>query len=389
MVLRHHLVTIALLFATLAAPAQVQAAAPKPGAIAVAQKLAAEAKAAYIARDYDKAALLYAEALKNFDHEDLWFTYARSLEQGGQFKTAAMAYGRAGALMPARTERTTIAARGVANAKLDEAQQLLTDGQPAQAQTLARAAHAVLYAHSRRAEDGKVYPEPASVLLLLARLELAQGNQAVAQQMPGEIRGDPTAPPKVLERAAQLASASAHASAPASAPVPAPAPAPAPAVAPATPPESTTSAPAPSPDRVGAGLRARPASGPADPKRLDPTITTQPAKTKLLLRWIALGSSAAVALTGAAWLGISASEKSAIQSKIDAASASGKSVDGLSQTDYAAAKTRLDRNYFASSVMLGAGGVGIAASALWLWLGPDNNVAVVPQLNGASVVVAW
>lgn len=86
---------------------------------------------------------------------------------------------------------------------------------------------------------------------------------------------------------------------------------------------------------------------------------------------------------------MSASEKSSIQSKIDSAAAAGKPIDGLSQADYAAAKTRLDRNYFTGSAMLIAGGVGVAASALWLWLGPEQKVAVLPQSNGVTLVVAW
>jgi len=88
-------------------------------------------------------------------------------------------------------------------------------------------------------------------------------------------------------------------------------------------------------------------------------------------------------------LAIAASEKSGIQSKLDASIATGKPVEGLSQTDYTTAKTRLDHDYFVGSAVAVAGGVGVAASALWLILGPDTQVAVVPQFNGATLVVAW
>ena len=346
----------------------VFAATPKAAAVAAAaRKLAAEAKTAYIARDYDKAALLYAEALKNVDHEDLWFTYARALEQVGQFKTAAMAYGRAAALTSAAPARATMAARQAANAKLDEAQQLLGDGQPALAQPLARAAHAVLFAQSKRAEDGEVYPEPASVLLLLARLELATGHAEAAQQMLVEIHADPTAPPKVVERAAQLAASAAK-----------------PAV-------SNEEGPGVGAN-TGAGLRARPPSVAPEPKVIeapasakssetaraetpkspisasaqtakppDPSVTatTPPARKTPLSRWIALGSTAAIAIAGGVLLGMSVSEKNAIQTKQDAALASGKPVDGMSLADYTDAKTRLDRNYFAGSALAIGGGVGV------------------------------
>ena len=394
----------ALLFAAAVAisfaACPIAKAAPKAAAVAAAQKLAASAKAAYIARDYDKAAILYAEALKNVDHENLWFTYGRSLEQAGQFKTSAMAYGRAVALMAAGPMANTIAARAAASNKLDEAQQLLADGQPAQALPLARAAHAALIAQSKRAEDGQNYPESASVLLLLARLELATGNPAVAQQMLVEIHADPTAPPKVVERAAQLAASAAK-----------------PAV-------SNEEGPGVGAN-TGAGLRARPPSVPPEPKVIEApaspksaetaraetaksTETTETARAETakspnssvtataptpqkqpLSRWIALGSTAAIAIAGGVLLGMSISEKNAIQSKQDAALATGKPVDGMSLSDYTDTKIRLDRNYFAGSALAIGGGVGVAASALWLWLGADEKVVVVPQLNGATVVVAW
>jgi len=107
-----------MLFASVA----VYAAPPKAAAVVAAQRFAAEARAAYVARDYDKAAILYAEALKNLDHENLWFTYGRSLEQTGQFKAAAQAYERAVALMAVGGIREVAAGRQAANVKLDEAQ---------------------------------------------------------------------------------------------------------------------------------------------------------------------------------------------------------------------------------------------------------------------------
>lgn len=348
---------ITLIFAMLLASWTANAAVPKAAAVAAAQKLSAEARTAYMARDYDKAVILYAEALKNFDHENLWFTYGRSLEQTAQFKVAAQAFERAVALMSASSIREVAVGRQAANVKLDEAQQLLNDGQAPQAQPLARAAHDLLFAQSRRAADGQVYPEPASVLLLLARLEMATGNAVAAQQALAEIKADPTAPAKVVERATQLADASAI---------------------------GETS---PSADRPAAGLRARPPAGPIAEQK--PIVGANVHPQQPLARWIALGGSGAVALAGVVLLAVSASEKSGIQSKIDTATASGKPVDGMSLTDYVDAKSRLDRNYFAGSAMAIAGGVGVAASALWMLLAPNAKVVVAPQVGGATLVVAW
>lgn len=374
-------------------------AAPKAAAVQAAQKLIADGKAAYRARDYEGAAHAYAEALKHVEHENLFFNYARSLEQLGQFKSAAFAYGRAEAMMIVGPARNTIAARGVSNAKLDEAQQLLNDGQPGQAQPMARAAHSVLFGQSRRAEDGQIYPEPASVLLLLARLELATGNSAAALQMVAEIRSDPTASQVILDQAAQLAATPPVVPPPVAAPVPPVQPEPAkpepvgpepvkpepakpepvkPEAAPAEPTPPTTSAP----------QRHSPDPGPMTVITVKGVEPAQP-----LVRWLALGGSAAVAVAGGIWLAASAIEASDIQGKLDKARSSGGKVDGLTQSDYEAAKTRLDSAYFASSGMAIAGGVGVAASAAWLWWGPQGavagRVAVVPQPLGASVVVAW
>jgi len=162
----------------------------------------------------------------------------------------------------------------------------LNDGQAPQAQPLARAAHEVLFAQSRRAADGQVYPEPASVLLLLARLEMATGNAVAAQQALAEIRADPTAPAKVVERAAQLADAS--------------------GIGETSPSVDRDSSASPN-GRVGAGLRARPASVPIAEQKQGVTATSTPKQP--LARWIALGGSSAVTLVGVVLLGISSGEK--------------------------------------------------------------------------------
>lgn len=192
-----------------AAMLSTASAVAAPKGVAVAQRLAAEAKTAYLARDYGKAAALYAEAVQNFAHADLHFMHGRSLEQLGQFRPAGQAFGRAGALSAGGPTRDVIGARAAADAKLDEAQQQLLDGNPTKALPMVRAAHAVLFSQSRRAEDGQVYPEPAAVLLLLARAELATGGHAAAQQILVDVVSDPTAPAEAVERAKALNQAAA------------------------------------------------------------------------------------------------------------------------------------------------------------------------------------
>lgn len=344
------------------------AAPPQAAAVQAAQKAAAEAKVAYLARDYDKAAAQYAEALKNFEHPNLFFTYARSLEQLGQFKTAAFAFERAAKLTNPGPERNTMAARGAANIQLDEAQQQFSDGQAAAALPLIRAAHLVLLGQSKRAEDGQVYPEPAAALLLFARIELALGNAGHAAELLAEVQADPTAPPKAVERAGQLARAK---------------------------PAEVAAKPAvaqPVEEPVVAQAPAKPAVTPGEAERGPVESVQAPAPAERPLgAWIALGGSTVLTLAGAAWWAATASEVAELQTKLDSASASKTPVAGMSQQDYEAAKVRLDNATLASSALMIGGGVAMAASAAWWWWGgrAPRKVVVVPAAQGMQMVVAW
>lgn len=356
------------------------AAPPQAAAVQAAQKAAAEAKAAYLARDYDKAAAQYAEALKNFEHPNLFFTYARSLEQLGQFKTAAFAFERAAKLTNPGPERNTMAARGAANIQLDEAQQQLSDGQAAAALPLIRAAHLVLLGQSKRAEDGQVYPEPAAALLLFARIELALGNAGHAAELLAEVQADPTAPQKLIDRAGQLAGQQ-------------------PAGPRAKPAEvaakSAVAQPVEEPvvaKPVVAQAPAKPAVTPGEAERGPVESVQAPAPAERPLgAWIALGGSTVLTLAGAVWWAATASEVAELQTKLDSATAAKTPVAGMSQQDYEAAKVRLDNATLASSALMIGGGVAMAASAAWWWWGgrAPRKVVVVPAAQGMQMVVAW
>lgn len=356
------------------------AAPPQAAAVQAAQKAAAGAKGAYLARDYDRAATLYAEALKSFEHPNLAFMYARSLEQLGQFKTSAFAFDRAAKLSAAGPERMTMAARGVANGQLDEAQQLLTDGQPVQAIPLVRAAHLAFMTHSKRAEDGQVYPEPAAALLLFARIELALGNRGRAAELLAEVQADPTAPQKVIDRAGQLALQQPEG------------PRVKPAEVAARPVVEQPVGEEAEPEVVQAP--ARPAIAPVEAERVPvgavqarPSITIK----RPLGAWIALGGSTVLTLAGAAWWAATASEVAELQAKLDSASAAKTPVAGVTQEDYVAAKVRLDNATLVSSALMIGGGVAMVASAAWWWWGGEapRRVVVMPEAQGMRMVVAW
>lgn len=370
----HATLALALWLAVTSSVAPAAFAAPKGTAMQVAQRLAAEAKEAYMARDYGRAADLYAEALKNVEHERLFFTYGRSLEQLGQFKTAGYAYGRAVALATPGAERNAMSARAAANAKLDEAQQRLVDGQAGAAQPMAQSAHRVLSAQSKRAEDGEVYPEPASVLLLLARIELALGNHAAAQQLLVEVRTDPTAPESVVGRARDLA-----AGAPGAKAVPT-------GLA-----SERGSQVSDSAGVVGSkdtardkpvveATAAQAESGEASPQVTLPAVP-QPAAVKSVAAWASLGVSAAVALAGGLWWGLSTADAHEMQAKIDRARADGSAVEGVTQQDYAAAKVSADRGYGYGSAMVIAGVAGLAGSVLWLALAGNDSSRAAPAVG--------
>ena len=369
--LLRYLVALAVMFAALSAVPPDAQAAGKAGTVQAAQKLAGEAKAAYMARDYDKAVELFAEALRNFEHPNLHFTHGRSLEHLSRFSEAAAAFARAGALSTEAAGRTVADARAVANRKLDEAQQLLSDSQAALARVSARAAHTVLVGQAKRAEDGEVYPEPASVLLLLARIEFALGNAAGAQTLLAEVAADPTAAPKVAERAAQMA---ANPRGGVAEPVPTPKPEPR--------------------DKTAVEPKAaelEPRTTPREPGVVAPA----PAKGRPVAALAALGVSAAVTVAGTAWYAMASSSAADLQTKLNAAKQSGKPVDGLDQQAYTTAKADADRGYKVGSALAIGGGVALAASVAWLVLAGDGTeqpkVALAPVPGGwtAAWVVAW
>ena len=349
------------------------AASAAPKAVAAAQKLAGEGKDAYLARDYERAAALFASAIRNFAHEDLHFMHGRSLEQLAQFRAAADAFVRAATLAPAGPARDVMALRATTNAQLDQAQQLMIDGQSAKALPVVRAAHAVLFAQARRASDGQVYPEPAAALVLLARAELTAGGAAAAQQLLADVIADPTAPPAVVERARAMAAAAPSVRVDA-------AEAPKVIAPPATSPEATA------PADHSAPLAKAESAPEATPVVVGHAAA--PAPEMRVGVWAALGTSAAVAVAGGAWWAMSAGEASNVQAKLTAAAAGGK-VDGLTQVDYAAAKVRLDRGVHVGSLLTLVGGAGLAASALWWWLGADTPAPARPAvvlLDGGAMV---
>lgn len=359
-------------------------AAPKGGNLQAAQKLAADAEAAYMARNYERAAELYAEAIRNFEHENLHFTHGRSLEHLSRFAEAAGAFGRATALTTVDAVRNVTSFRAAANRKLDEAQQHLADGQLAAAQVSARSGHAVLLRQAKRAEDGKVYPEPASVQLLLGRIELALGNVAAAQTLFAEIRSDPTAPEKVIERATQLAAGPVgKAPEPPAKPV---------VVVPVKveppPPPKVESSPVGRKDP--APVVVVPAPKPAavtKPAVVDVVVPAPASGGRSKAPWAALGVSAAVAVGGAAWWGVASSQASDIQAKLDKAKATGGSVAGLTQADYAAAKASADRGYQYGSVLAIVGAAAAAGSLVWMALSGD---ASAPKVSiGPMADAGW
>ena len=351
------------------------AAAPKGGSVQAAQRLAGEAKAAYLARDYDRAVALFADALKQFEHENLFFTYGRSLEQTSQFKAAAFAFGRAEALTPAGPAKTVAAERATANAKLDEAQQVLTDGDAQAALPMARAAHAVLFGQSKRAADGENYPEPATVLLLLARVEQGCGHAEAAQQLLGEVRADPTAAVKVLERAEQLAKAGGSDARVVAVPVEV------------------------KPVAVKTPIRAEPKAVPmaVSPVELVPVVAkaATSGKGRPVAAWSALGVSSAVALGGAYWWWSAGNEGDAIAAKVQAAKAVGGPVVGMSQQEFVAAKAQVDRGYAVAPVVALVGAAAAVGSVIWLATSGGDaataksaSVVVVPLPCGGVAAVA-
>ncbi|MBI5610892.1 MAG: hypothetical protein HY902_18580 [Deltaproteobacteria bacterium] len=274
----------------------VTAAAPKTDA-ASAQRLAAEGKQRYLARDYQTAADRYAAALQRLAHPALFFAQARCLEQLGRFGQAASAYQRAEAASNATEEKSVVRARGAANGKLAEAQAEFDRGAAAAALPIASAGHRVLYAQAKRADDGGIYPEPAAALLLLARLELAAGSRDAALQLLADIRGDPTAPDAVVGDAQTLAKAAvARPAEPARTPAPPPPP---------SPPASDAAEPSPPPSVrppvAAQPAQDRPTADPPGPVKLPAAPATAPVAAPAPRHTFA---QAALAVAGVAGLGL-------------------------------------------------------------------------------------
>ncbi len=354
-------------------------AAPAAQAMQTAQRLAKEALAAYRALDYAKATRLYADALRSVEHEDLFFMYGRSLEQVGQFAMAAFAYERSETRLKPGPVLAAVHARAGAAHRLDDAMRALAEARPADALAAARQAHAVLYAQSRRAEDGQVYPEPASALLVLARAEQAAGNDAGARQMLAEIRLDPTAPAAVLAEVARLSEMPAPTGAP-KPPTPKPliveAPKPAPLVV-APKPTPVVEAPKPAP------IAAPVAQMPIVERTAAPRSSLGPLLT-IAGGVLALG-------TGAVFAWQSNQSWGEVQNARSVGSSEGCPAGGTCKAiDAGKAKDAGDRATWqgqAAWVGYGLGGAALVGGAMWYFLQSDDKprLALAPTPSG----IAW
>ncbi|MBI5608654.1 MAG: hypothetical protein HY902_07215 [Deltaproteobacteria bacterium] len=142
-------------------------------------------------------------------------------------------------------------------------------------------------------------------------------------------------------------------------------------------------APKPEPAKTDPGQAAADATD--GKKGPPPAQAAEPSRTG---PWIAVGTSAAVALAGAVTWGLAIKADHALQDAVDTKNAAGQT-NGITQVDAMGDRDGINKRKATGVVLMSVGGAGLVGSVAWLLLsGPSTSASwlVAPAPDGLALV---